>query len=65
MVDITFKLSGNSDRPAYPGFIVMKTAHDGSRWISVPSNTKVSLPELIPVKTICEVEKFNIRYNLY
>ena len=29
--DITFKLSGSSDLPAYPGFIVINTAHVGSK----------------------------------
>lgn len=39
---LTFRLSGSSVRPAYPGFIVMKTAQDGTSGISVPSNMKVS-----------------------
>jgi hypothetical protein len=45
----TFRLSGSSDRPAYPGFIVIKTAQVGSSFSSVPSNTRISAPALIPV----------------
>ena len=37
-----FKLSGKSDLPAYPGFIVMNTAQVGSNFNSVPSNIKVN-----------------------
>lgn len=47
----TFRLSGSSDRPAYPGFIVIKTAHVGSSFSSVPSNTRSSVPALMPVGT--------------
>ena len=38
----TFRLSGSSVLPAYPGFIVMKTAHDGLSASSTPSNMKRS-----------------------
>ena len=38
----TFKLSGSSCLPAYPGFIVMNRVQEGSRVISVPSNTNLS-----------------------
>ena len=41
IIRITFKLSGNSVRPAYPGFIVTNTAHDGFSPISNPSNTNL------------------------
>ena len=44
----TLRLSGNSDLPAYPGFMVMKVAHVGSNFSSVPSNKRVSDPEFIP-----------------
>ena len=44
----TLRLSGNSDLPAYPGFMVINVAQDGSNLISVPSNSRVSDPELIP-----------------
>lgn len=33
-----FKLSGNSVRPAYPGFIVMKVEQDMTNFIIRPSN---------------------------
>ena len=46
--NLTFKLSGSSDLPAYPGFIVINTEHVGSSLISVPSKIMVSAPELIP-----------------
>jgi hypothetical protein len=36
----TFRLSGSSDLPAYPGFIVMYTEHAGLRSISVSSKMK-------------------------
>ena len=36
-----FKLSGSSDLPAYPGFIVMKIAHWSLRGIVEPSKLKV------------------------
>lgn len=35
-----FRLSGSSVRPAYPGFIVMKAAHEAFNFISRPSNKK-------------------------
>ena len=38
----TFRLSGSSVLPAYPGFIVMNTAHDGLSASSTPSNMKRS-----------------------
>lgn len=38
----TFRLSGSSERPAYPGFIVIKTAQDGFSLNSVPSNISIS-----------------------
>lgn len=44
----TLRLSGNSDLPAYPGFMVMNVAHVGSNFSSVPSNKRVSDPEFIP-----------------
>ena len=37
-VIVTFRLSGSSVLPAYPGFIVMNTAHDAFSVISTPSN---------------------------
>lgn len=46
----TFRLSGSSDRPAYPGFMVMKTAQVGSSFSSVPSKTRISAPALMPVR---------------
>ena len=33
-----FRLSGNSVRPAYPGFMVIKAAQVGTKRISRPSN---------------------------
>lgn len=36
-----FKLSGNSVRPAYPGFIVMNVAQDITNLIILPSNMKL------------------------
>ena len=39
---VTFKLSGNSDRPAYPGFMVIATKQLGFRVRVVPSNSNVS-----------------------
>ena len=43
LLDIhTFRLSGSSVRPAYPGFIVINTAHDGFRASSTPSNMNLS-----------------------
>ena len=39
--DDTFRLSGSSARPAYPGFMVMNMVQEGSRTSSVPSNTNV------------------------
>ena len=38
----TFRLSGSSVLPAYPGFIVMNTAHDCLSASSTPSNMKRS-----------------------
>ena len=35
----TLRLSGSSERPAYPGFIVIKMLHDRSSESSVPSKT--------------------------
>ena len=34
----TLRLSGSSVRPAYPGFMVMKTAHEALSASSTPSN---------------------------
>lgn len=42
----TFKLSGSSDRPAYPGFMVMNTAH-------VLSNVNVEPSKDILVNDAC------------
>ena len=50
--DNTFKLSGSSVRPAYPGFIVTKTAQDTFSDISTPSNRN---------RSTCKQEKKNIR----
>ena len=36
----TLRLSGSSDLPAYPGFMVMQTKQEGLREMVVPSNTK-------------------------
>lgn len=36
----TFKLSGNSERPAYPGFMVMQGHAENLSAISVPSKVK-------------------------
>jgi len=41
---LTFKLSGSSERPAYPGFMVMNTLQVCSRGRSTPSNTNRFLP---------------------
>lgn len=46
----TLRLSGSSERPAQPGFMVMKTAHVGFSFNSVPSNTNKSDPELMPME---------------
>ncbi len=35
------RLSGSSERPAYPGFMVMKALQVGTSRISTPSNMKV------------------------
>lgn len=40
--ELAFRLSGSSVRPAYPGFMVINTAQDGTRGISEPSNMKRS-----------------------
>lgn len=40
--ELTFRLSGSSVRPAYPGFMVINTAQDGTSGISMPSNMKRS-----------------------
>ena len=39
---VTLRLSGSSDRPAYPGFMVMATKQLGLRRSSVPSKSKYS-----------------------
>ena len=40
-VSSTLRLSGSSERPAYPGFMVIQTKHEGLREMVVPSNTNV------------------------
>jgi hypothetical protein len=40
----TLRLSGSSERPAYPGFMVMKTEKVGRRDSLVPSNSNVLRP---------------------
>lgn len=42
MPKLAFRLSGSSVRPAYPGFMVINTAQDGTSGISTPSNMKRS-----------------------
>lgn len=44
-----FKLSGSSERPAYPGFMVIKTAQVGFSLSSVPSNSSISAWAEIPI----------------
>ena len=39
---LTLRLSGSSVLPAYPGFIVINTAHEGLSASSTPSNMKRS-----------------------
>ena len=57
---LAFKLSGNSERPAYPGFIVIKTEQVGSNLISVPSKSSVLAPELIPLHSMKRKHRMNI-----
>ena len=38
---VTLRLSGSSDLPAYPGFMVIQTKQDGLRESVVPSKTNV------------------------
>lgn len=44
----TFKLSGNSDRPAYPGFMVINTAQVLSNVNEEPSKCILVNPVCIP-----------------
>jgi len=48
----TFRLSGSSCRPAYPGFIVMKMVQVGLSTNSVPSNTNFLTPWYTKVRTV-------------
>ena len=48
----TFKFSGNSVLPAYPGFIVIKAPTDGTSLISVPIKSKVSFLARIADKIV-------------
>lgn len=41
-LNMDFRLSGSSVRPAYPGFIVMKMPHVCTNFISYPSNTNLT-----------------------
>ena len=41
MAACTLRLSGSSDLPAYPGFMVTQTKQDDFKEMVVPSNTKV------------------------
>ena len=47
--NLTFKLSGNSALPAYPGFIVMNIVQVGSIEISVPSKINDVTPSITAV----------------
>ncbi len=50
----TFRLSGNSVLPAYPGFMVTKTAQDCLREISIPSNMNlVAYRKLTGQSSLC------------
>ena len=62
----TFKLSGSSDRPAYPGFIVMATKQVGFSVNVVPSNTNVFILEITALCTdnICHTKPI-IRAVIY
>lgn len=54
-----FKLSGRLDRPAYPGFMVMKTAISGFTLTCFPMSSTAMEP------TSIKVEKFLITKNQY
>lgn len=52
---ITFKLSGNSERPAYPGFMVINIAHVLSNNKFDPSKNIFTKPDCMPrwIVNIC------------
>ena len=54
-LNMLFKLSGSSVRPAYPGFMVIKIPHVGFSLISLPSKMKrlVSLANACKMDRIC------------
>lgn len=61
--EFTLRLSGSSERPAYPGFIVMNTAQEGLSFSSVPSNISISAWAAIPEHT--DAVRYSVFFYLY